>query len=140
MIDQEEIRKEVAVKNNVLLGKNDPILQSVTIFEKALEQAVSTLNAQNEHYLRTLLDSLKKGNEEARAMGARVISQTTTHASTEVKAAVKEAMDEGREELRKDLRLAWAKIEEARKAVYVAAGITGVCAVVTLGAMVITVA
>jgi hypothetical protein len=140
MIDLDEIRKDIAARHNILLDKDDSSLVLISMADRLIEQHVATLNSHNEHYLRTLLDSLKKGNEEARAMGARVISQTTTHASTEVKAAVKEAMDEGREELRKDLRLAWAKIEEARKAVYVAAGITGVCAVVTLGAMVITVA
>lgn len=140
MTDIEEIRKEVAVKHNVLLGETDPVLQLVTVFDKVFEQHVATLNAQHDKNLKALLDAIKQGNVEAKATAERMISQMGNQVSQQAKTAIKEAMDEGREEIRKDLRLAWKKIEEARKAAYMAAGIAGFCALFALGLTFVTVA
>jgi hypothetical protein len=140
MIDFDEIRKAVAIEHNVLLDKNDPSLMMVTMADHLLTQHVTTLNAQHDKNLKSLLAALEQGDKKAKETAGRVISQATDYACEQIKATTKAAMDEGREELRKDLRLAWSKIEAARKASYVAAGVSGICAMVTLGAMVMTVA
>lgn len=134
MIDQDEIRKEVALKNNVWLGENDPILQSVTIFEKALEQSVDTLNTQQEANVKALINSIQKSHEETKRLAKKVVDEGTEYACDQISTAIKASMDEGREEMRRDLKYAWEKIEESRKASATWAAVSGTCAVIMIGA------
>jgi len=136
MIDIEEIRKDIAVEHNNLLSKDDPILISVSISERVLSQCVSILNEQNERNQKALLAAVKQGLAEGKVAAKEVVRSGGEYVSDQVHTAIESAINEGREELRKDLRLAWSKIEAARKASYVAAGVSVVCAVVTLGALV----
>ena len=48
MIDFDELRKTVAIKHNVLLGPDDPILVTVTLHDLVLGRYVEVLTAQNE--------------------------------------------------------------------------------------------
>ena len=48
MIDQNEIRKELAIRHGTFIGENDPILMITTVHELLLEQSVNDLNSQQE--------------------------------------------------------------------------------------------
>ena len=50
MIDFEEIRKAVAIEHNNLLGKDDPILMSVTVHELVLQRYVDILVDRNGNF------------------------------------------------------------------------------------------
>lgn len=101
MIDQDEIRKDVALKNNVWLGENDPILQSVTIFEKALEQSVDELNAQQEANVKALINAIQQGHVEAKKTASKIINEASGYVSDQANNAISAAMSEGREEFKK---------------------------------------
>lgn len=135
MIDQNEIRKEVALQNGVWLGANDPMLQTVTIFEKALEQSVSTLNAQHEANVKALTKVIQQGSVEAKATAGKIILDAAGYVSDQAHNAIKATIDEGREELRADLRLAWNKIEDAKKVTAIWAAASALCAAISVAAM-----
>lgn len=127
MIDQDEIRKAVALKNGVWLGENDPILQSVTIFEKALEQSVATLNAHHEESIKKLLAAMKQGEVDAKATGNRIVGQVVTHVTDQIKTA----MNGSEEKLLKSIAIriqaadaALFEAKAARNISFVAAGIS----------------
>jgi len=135
MIDLDEIRKEVAMKHDVLLDKNDPTLVSLSLNEAVLSRYVELLNEQNEQHLKATINAMQQGLAEAKVTASKIVNDGGRFVSDQANVAVTAAMEEGREEIRKDLRLAWTKIEAARKAAYVAAGISGICALITFSAM-----
>lgn len=136
MIDLEEIRKEIASNHDTLLGKNDPILMLATMMENVLQQCVRDLNEQNERNQKALLAAVKQGLVESQVKFKQSLNDCAMNVNDQAFTGVKQSMEEGREELRKDLRLAWSKFETARKVAVVAAGVTVVCATITLGALV----
>lgn len=133
MIDLDEIRKEIAITNNILLDKNDPAMWIVILFGKLLEQSVDTLNAQQEANLKSLLNALQQGNTEAKNTARRVINEATSHVSDQVHVAVTSAIDKGRENIRKELEYAWENIEKSRKAAMFWAVVSGLFAAFTAG-------
>lgn len=135
MIDQDEIRKEIAVRNNVLLGENDPLMQVVTLFEKALEQSVDTMNSQQEANVKALINSIQKSHEETKRLAKKVVDEGTEYACDQISTAIKASMDEGREEMRRDLKYAWEKIEESRKTAIFAATASCVFAAIAAGVL-----
>lgn len=135
MIDLDEIRKDAAIKHNVLVDKDDPAMMNVTMLVSALEQGIDAMNAQQERNLKALLNALQQGSVEAKKTAEKVITSASDYVSDQMNNAITAAMSEGREELRKDLRLAWTKIEESRKATFMAMGVSIFCAVVTVGSL-----
>lgn len=132
MIDLDEIRKEVAIKNGVVLGESDPILMIAIMNEVVLRQCVAELNERHEASQKSQLKAMQQGIAESKAASSKILTQGTEYVSEQVHTAVTAAMDEGREELRKELIYAWKKIDSARKTVLAAATVSGVCAVVSL--------
>lgn len=134
----DDVLAELAIRHNVLVGKDDPILMMVTIFDKAIEQVIGdhvvTLNAQHEANLKVLIKAVQQGTEETKVRAGRVVTEGTAYACDQLRAAIKEEMDKGREELRKDIRLAWNKIDQARKVAVFSAAVS-VCALVAVLAM-----
>lgn len=120
----DEMRKAVAMRHDVLIGEDDPLLIEATMLENLLEQCVKTLNA-----------ALQRGEAEAKKTAARIITDATGYVSDQVHTAVTAAMDEGRDEIRKDLRLAWNKMEESRKAAATWAAASGLCAAIAVVAI-----
>jgi hypothetical protein len=128
----DEIRKEIAIKHNVLLEQSDPSLVTVTIFDSILEQSVDTLNAQQEANVKALLNSIQKSHEETKRLAKKVVDEGTEYACDQINTAIKAAMDECREEMRRDLKYAWEKIEESRKAAATWAAVSGTCTVIII--------
>ena len=134
MIDMDEIRKEVAIKHNVLLDEKDPSLWTLTIFELLLFKSVSTLNEQHEANLKALVSSQQKSHEETRRLAKKVVDEGTEYACDQISTAITATMDEGKEQIRADLRLAWNKIDQAKKVAVFSAAVS-VCALVAVLAM-----
>ena len=134
MINLDEIRKEIAIKQDTLLGENDPVLMLATMVDVLLKQSVATLNEQQRANLEALLKAAQRGIVEMRVEANKVIAEGTAYASDQLHNGVSTAFDEGREEIRKDLRLAWNKIDQARKVAVFSAAVS-VCALIAVLAM-----
>lgn len=150
MSEFDAIREKVAVTNNVLLSKNDPALVSVTINDVILKHHVDILNTriadyqrftdeQNQKYLKEMLNALQKSHADAKVVASRIINDAAGFIGDQASNAISSAMSEGRDQFRKDLRIAVAKIEELRKATFVAAGVSFGCAILALGSLWLTV-
>ncbi|GAB1720382.1 MAG: hypothetical protein NTAFB09_21130 [Nitrosospira sp.] len=135
MIDSDAIRKEIAVRYGFVLDKDDPALVSGMIFDSVLEQAVSTLNAQQESNLKALLAALQKGNEETKRLAAKVVNEGTEYACDQLHAAIKATMQESQEEFKQEMRKAWVEIQAAKKTAIMGAAVSATCSVIMVGAM-----
>lgn len=146
MIDYEEVRKEVAVNHNTLLDKNDPALIMATINEAVLKRYVEFLNLENESHRKAIDGAMAQGIQVAKKTSERIITDAAALVSDQAHNAIDTTMDEWREdlrkdfnfvreELRKDLRLAWNKIDQARKVTMFSAAVSSVSALIAVLAM-----
>ena len=135
MIDLDDIRGKLAAKYNFLFGKDDPSLAMVALLEAVLEQSVIDLNAQQEANLKALLKVVQQGTVETKASSNIIVHEGTEYACDQISTAITATMDEGREQIRADLRLAWNKIERARKITMFSAAVSSVCALIAVLAM-----
>ena len=106
MIDFEEIRKAVAIEHNNLLGKDDPILMSVTVHELVLQRYVDILVDRNMELLKTLEAAQQKGIADAKQTAGRVITDASNYVSEQVHTAVSSAMKEALAQIKKELGMA----------------------------------
>jgi len=93
MIDFDEIRKQVAIKHNVLLDTNDPILVTVTINEMVLSRYLDLANKRYSDANRELTVALMQQQEQAKEVASRIITAATNYVSKQVQAAVSEAVE-----------------------------------------------
>lgn len=139
MLDIDEIRKEIALKYDTVLRKDDPILSAVIINEIVLVQYVDAMNERHAEYLRTVEKlveaSIQKGISEAKLTAGRVITESSDYASDQIKAAVSEVMRESREEFKQEMRKAWVVIQAAKKTAIMGAAVSATCSVIMVGAM-----
>jgi|SRR6185437_367843 len=139
MIDYNEIRKQVAISNNALIAKDDPILIGVTLNELVFQRYVEILNEQNEELVKKLEAVQQKAIVDSKLTAGRVITEAAAFVSDQVNTAVLAAMEEGREQIRHDLRKAREETEEARKASAKWAAVSSLCAVIVVGSVLINV-
>lgn len=66
MIDFEEIRKQIAIKHNVLLDKDDPILVTITINEIVLSRYLDLVTERYSDASRDLTIALLHQQEESK--------------------------------------------------------------------------
>jgi predicted DNA-binding protein (UPF0278 family) len=139
MLDIDEIRKEIALKYDTVLRKDDPILSAVIINEIVLAQYVDAINERHAQYLKTVEKlveaSIQKGISEAKLTAGRVITESSVYASDQIKAAVSEVMRESREEFKQEMRKAWVAIQAAKKTAIMGAAVSATCSVIMVGAM-----
>lgn len=97
-VDFETIRKDIAIKHNVLLGKDDPILVTVSLNEMVLSHYLDLLSEVYSEHSRTLIQSFQVHNEQALTTATvtaeKVVTQATEHVTKEIKKAVHEAVSE----------------------------------------------
>jgi hypothetical protein len=139
MIDYDEIRREVAIAHNVIIPKDDPVLATVTMNELVFQRYVEIVNEQNEALLKKLEEAQQKGIADAKLTAGRVITEAAAFVSDQVNTAVLAAMEEGREQIRKDLRQAREEVESAQKASAKWSAVSGICAVIALGSVLVNV-
>lgn len=147
MLDFNELRKEVAIRHNVLLGPDDPILVTVTLNDLVLNRYVEILAAQNAGYQKALAALLHEQQDQAKVVAGRIITDAANYVSDQVRQAVAAAVADASTQLRQDLAEARAIRADAAAATsgaqsakvvsLVAAGLAGVCAIVALVALVV---
>lgn len=115
-IDFDDLRKEVAVKHNVWLGENDPILVSVTLHDAILNRYVGILTEQNEGYAKALAAILSDHNERSKATAGKVITEASDYVSHEVSQTVKSALAEASASMRQQMEAASASMRQQMEA------------------------
>ncbi len=103
MIDFDELRKMVAIRHNVLLGKDDPILVTVTLHDIVLGRYVEVLTAQNEGHQKALTAALHTHMEQSKSAAGRVITDAAEYVSGQAQQAVMASLAEARSQLRQDI-------------------------------------
>ena len=78
MIDFDEIRKQVAIKHNVLIGKDDPILVTVTVSDMVLGRYLELVSDQYDEANRALTVSLQQQVEQSKETAGKVITTRPT--------------------------------------------------------------
>lgn len=134
MIDMDEIRKAVAIKHDVLLGNDDPLLMNVTINESLLQQCLFDMNAHQEANVKALINSIQKSHEETKRLAKKVVDEGTEYACDQISTAIKATMDESRDEFKQQMRKAWEVMQIAKRTAVIGAAVSASCAVVMLGA------
>ncbi|MEO9231647.1 MAG: hypothetical protein ABI216_22215 [Devosia sp.] len=101
MIDFDEIRREVAMEQNALIGKEDPILMAATINRVMFEHY---LKASTEEFVKLLAEHRKEADaankqalENSKIVAGRLITEASEYVAKEWKQVMKEAVDEKRE-------------------------------------------
>lgn len=147
MIDFDELRKTVAIKHNVLLGADDPILVTVSLHDLVLRRYVEVLTAQNEGHQKALAAALAENVEQSKGTAGKVITDAADYVAVQVRLAVTGALAEASAQLRQEVADACAAgraakageqmARAARTTAILAAVIAGLCAVVAVAAVVV---
>ncbi|HGA7692146.1 TPA: conjugal transfer protein TraM [Salmonella enterica subsp. enterica serovar Virchow] len=147
MIDFDDIRKEVAVRHNVLLGKDDPILVTVTLNELVLGRYLDLISDQYDEANRTLTLTLQQQVEQSKETAGKIITDAANYVSDQTRQAVAEAIKDVGKELRQQVaevktasREAVASGRDAQMAKHsalVAAVLSGVGALIAVVALVV---
>ncbi|MGC3480185.1 conjugal transfer protein TraM [Pseudomonas aeruginosa] len=118
MIDIDEIRKQVAIKHNVLIGKDDPILVTVTINEMVLSRYLDLASERYSDANREITVALQQQQEQAKEVAGRVITDAAAYVSKQVRdavgEAVKAAVNDAGGQLRQQIADAQVRISEHR--------------------------
>lgn len=147
MIDFDEIRKQVAIKHNVLIGKEDPVLVTVTVSELVLDRYLDLASEHYEDATRALAVSMDQQVEQAKETAAKIITDASNYVSEQVRQAVTAAVAEAGNDLRRKLASAHAasrdsvasgrEAQTAKNGAFLAAVLAGVAALVSVAAVVI---
>lgn len=147
MVDYDEIRKQVAIKHNVLLGKDDPILVTVTVSEMVLDRYLELVSEHYEDATRALAVSTQQQVEQAKETAAKIITDASTYVSDQLRQAVTAAVNDAGIELRRQIASAQAAsrdavasgrdAQSAKNGAFLAAALAGVAAVVAVAALVV---
>ncbi|MBD8483940.1 conjugal transfer protein TraM [Pseudomonas coleopterorum] len=147
MIDFDEIRKQVAIKHNVLIGKEDPVLVTVTVSEMVLDRYLDLVSEHYEDATRALAVSMEQQVEQAKGTSAKIITDASNYVSDQVRQAVIAAVSEAGGELRRQISAAQTASRDsvasgrdaqtAKNGAFLAAVVASVAAVVAVAALVI---
>ena len=147
MLDFDDIRKEVAIRHNVLLGKDDPILVTVPVNELVLGRYLDLSSDQYDEANRTLTLTLQQQFEQSKETAGKIITDAANYVSDQTRQAVAEAVKEAGKELRQQVgevktasREAVASgrdAQVAKNSAMVAAVLAGVAALIAVAALVV---
>jgi hypothetical protein len=145
MIDVDEIRKEVALRHNVLLGKNDPILVTITLNELVLDRYIALADGQRLEQQKAISAAIHTQVEQAKDTAGKLITESAAFVSDQVREAVALAIQDAGLSLRDQLAAAHSAgqniksdveaIRSARMIAIASAAIAIVCAVAAIGAV-----
>ena len=97
-VDFDAIRKEIAVKHNVLLTKDDPVLVTVSLNEIVLAHYLELLSETYDDQARILIQSsqahTEQSLEQATKTAEKIINQSTEYVSQEIKDVVNKSVTE----------------------------------------------
>ena len=146
-IDFDEIRQKVAIRHNVLLGADDPILVTVTLNELVLERYLEMANEKFSAANRELTITMQQQVEQSKATAGRVITDAADYVAKEVRQAVASATADAAGQLRQQIADAQAlsrdalnssrDAQTAKNGTMIAAVLAGVAALVSVAAVVV---
>lgn len=147
MIDFDEIRKEVAIRHNILLGKDDPILATVTVNELVLTRYLDLISERYDDANRTLTVTLQQHVDQSKETAGKIITDAANYVSDQLRQTTAEVIQEAGREMRRQAADAQAASREAlqgsrdaqvaKNSAVLAAGLAGLAAVVAVAALVI---
>ncbi|EAO2851306.1 conjugal transfer protein TraM [Salmonella enterica] len=147
MLDFDEIRKEVAIRHNVLLGKDDPILAAVTVNELVLGRYLDLISDQYDEANRTLTLTLQQQVEQSKETAGKIITEAANYVSDQMRQTVAEAVKEAGKDLRRQVAEVQAASRDAvasgrdaqvaKNSAVVAAVLSGVAALVAVVALMV---
>ncbi|EBW0484417.1 conjugal transfer protein TraM [Salmonella enterica subsp. enterica serovar Heidelberg] len=147
MIPIDELRKEVAIRHNVLLGPDDPILVTVTINELILTRYLDLASEQYAEANRALTVSLQQQVEQSKETAGKVITEAANYVRDQVRQAVTSAVTEAGAQLRQsiaDVQAASRTTETnsrdaqtAKTGAIIAAAVASVAALAAVAALVV---
>ncbi|ECW9094598.1 conjugal transfer protein TraM [Salmonella enterica subsp. enterica serovar Newport] len=147
MLDFDDIRKEVAIRHNVLLGKDDPILVTVTVNELVLGRYLDLISDQYDEANRTLTLTLQQQVEQSKETAGKIITDAANYVSDQTRQAVAEAVKDAGKELRQQVAEVKTASREAvasgrdaqvaKNSAMVAAVLAGVAALIAVAALVV---
>ena len=142
MIDFTEIRKRVAMENEIIIPENDPALLVVKMNALVMGKYVEILNEQNEAQQQAFINAVRKnmadGVAESKKIAGRIVTDGAEYVSEQANMAITSALEDGLEAIRKELGQARKEVESARKAAFKMAAVSSLCAVFTVGAVIAT--
>lgn len=146
MIDFDEIRKEVAIRHNVLLGKDDPVLVTVTLNELILKQYINLVDKQYAAANRDITISLQQHIDQSKITAGKIITEASNYVSEQVNKSIEATIKQATAELKKEIQttiilqkraLASAlEVNSAKKAARISAVTAGVSALISIGAVI----
>lgn len=146
-IDFDEIRQKIAIRHNVLLGSDDPILVTVTLNELVLDRYLETVNEKISEASRELTLSLQQQVEQSKGTAGRIITDAADYVAKEIRQAVASATADAATQLRQQIAEAQAVSREAitnnkdaqtaKQGSLIAAIVAGAAALISLAAVVI---
>ena len=104
-LDFDEIRKEVAIQHSVLLGKDDPILVTVTINELVLAHYAKQMTALQDEASRALTVSLQQQVEQSKETAGKVITEAANYVSDKMRQTLDAALADAGNEIRRHISL-----------------------------------
>ena len=146
MIDFDEIRKEVAIRHNVLLGKDDPVLVTVTLNELILKQYINLLNKQYAAANRDITISLQQHIDQSKITAGKIITEASNYVSEQVNKSIEATLKQATAELKKEIQTTTIlqkralasvlEVNSAKKAARISAVTAGVSALISIGAVI----
>lgn len=146
MIDFDEIRKEVAIRHNVLLGKDDPVLVTVTLNELILKQYINLLNKQYAAANRDITISLQQHIDQSKNTAGKIITEASNYVSEQVNKSIEATLKQATAELKKEIQTTTIlqkralasvlEVNSAKKAARISAVTAGVSALISIGAVI----
>jgi len=115
MIDINEIRKQVAIKHNILLGKDDPILVTVTINELVLSRYLDLANENYSDASRELTIALQQQQEQAKEIAGRIITDASDYVSEQMRETISDAIKVATNDITVQLRQQFADMQTANR-------------------------
>ncbi len=145
MIDFNEIRKEVAIRHNVLLGNDDPILVTVTLNELVLNQYLSLIAQKYDEANRSLAISLQQQVEQSKKTAGKIITDASSYVSDQVRESIDYSMKQAKNELLTDIKKTMAlqnkvhgsisEIDSAKKTAFIATTIAIVSSLIAVASV-----
>jgi len=111
-LDLNELRKIVAIKHNVLLSPDDPILVTLTLNELVLGHYLELVNQHSEDAERLLAAAIAEQLAAARASAGAIITDAADYVDTQVRQSVHAAILEANRQVQQHLADAQATSRE----------------------------
>lgn len=147
MINFEEIRTQVAIKHNVLLNEDDPILVTVTVSDMVLGRYLELVSDQYDKANKALIVNLEQQVEQSKETAGKIITDVANYASDQIKQTVTDIITDAGNDLRLQIANAQAMIHDmsssrqetqtAKNTSIIAAVLAGSAAIIAVAALVI---